>query len=933
MPGSGRLPVLEAISKRWRGRVAAPAESVAGIAVRERLLNAPALVIMCAVVTLALFTLFPRQPAFRDPANLHARDQLSIAYMRVLVRSDPENVALRLSFVKVLTEAGLDVEASAALAIILQNPPAKFAFETGLAHVRLSLQRLYRGGLSEPEVRAVRSDVEQAFYRLLKLANDDAEQDSLLTLARAFGEPAVLAELHERLSADPRLIPERRAMQLGEAAKYRLASNSSLRAAQLWRAAWQVRRLEDLKQSDAELSLRSYLSAAQLGEGLSAAREFLKPAKEQPAPALLGLAADIAQQQGENESARRWLHQLREQQPDDVALSERLLRLELALNNLPGALELALNLRARADLSAEQRELLARTFDWNQQLDHALEQWLPLALAMPTAEREQRAFALSTGLNRDDAVVALVESAMRKRRLRSEEASAYLASGLRRYEPARLQLALDAYLGRQRDDRSVWLVRAQLASARADDAGAVLAWQRVQQLGGLNAAERMLLAREYWRTEQADAALSLLLAISKPDAQFAADYWRLLADVAWYLERDTLARSAYSQILARYAPFDATAIARLFRLAQRNGQRSEIERWAQYGWQQTRDVRYFIALLIQAYRGNDMARLDALLSEANGLNAAESKAVNEQPDYWQYLAERAQAKGRRSEALSALDRLAQLRLHDANVVATVGWTRLAQTPLLKPGIFQLLSTEEFLANNNAELAELMAAMQQTLAQPAPALNWFERALTRRHGDFFWVLAMADDLEWLGCAANANQARLLALNNLAVRQKLFDSGGDNRRFSEQFYGSRDRYFVTAEDEDDLPLWQQVAQVWGLNETGLDNARFYALRWLSPRLNLSEWRDLAAYFVEKDQAALQALVRDIQVRLALSPREPDADLPLSLNEVADTSVKLGKDEALRGPRSEMLSCQRAVQQLQTYSESLPVLPTTTAAAATP
>src|SRR5215217_3067115 len=83
---------------------------------RESLLNAPALMFMTAVVLIAFWVLFPRQPAFRDPANLSAKDALSVAYLRVLVQSDPHNVPLRLSFVQLLTEAGMTDEAVSAIA-------------------------------------------------------------------------------------------------------------------------------------------------------------------------------------------------------------------------------------------------------------------------------------------------------------------------------------------------------------------------------------------------------------------------------------------------------------------------------------------------------------------------------------------------------------------------------------------------------------------------------------------------------------------------------------------------------------------------------------------------------------------------------------------------------------------------------------------------
>ena len=92
---------------------------------RESLLNAPALMFMSAVLLIAFWVLFPRQPAFRDPANLSAKDALSVAYLRVLVQSDPDNAPLRLSFVQLLTDAGMTDEADTAIAPLRHAPESR----------------------------------------------------------------------------------------------------------------------------------------------------------------------------------------------------------------------------------------------------------------------------------------------------------------------------------------------------------------------------------------------------------------------------------------------------------------------------------------------------------------------------------------------------------------------------------------------------------------------------------------------------------------------------------------------------------------------------------------------------------------------------------------------------------------------------------------
>jgi hypothetical protein len=111
---------------------------------RESLLNAPALMFMSAVLLIAFWVLFPRQPAFRDPSNLSAKDALSVAYLRVLVQSDPNNGPLRLSFVQLLTDAGILEEADTAIAPLRNAPESRLTYEIRLADLKLSLQQLYR---------------------------------------------------------------------------------------------------------------------------------------------------------------------------------------------------------------------------------------------------------------------------------------------------------------------------------------------------------------------------------------------------------------------------------------------------------------------------------------------------------------------------------------------------------------------------------------------------------------------------------------------------------------------------------------------------------------------------------------------------------------------------------------------------------------------
>src|SRR5690348_1944323 len=165
---------------------------------RESLLNAPALLFMSAVLLIAFWILFPRQPAFRDPANLSAKDALSVAYLRVLVQSDPKNAPLRLSFVQLLTEADMLDEAAAAIAPLQTASSSTLTYEIRLTDLRLALQQLYRRPESQIE-QALRIRIAELVPSLLHIARDDKELSQVVSLAEQFGEPGLLAETFEHL--------------------------------------------------------------------------------------------------------------------------------------------------------------------------------------------------------------------------------------------------------------------------------------------------------------------------------------------------------------------------------------------------------------------------------------------------------------------------------------------------------------------------------------------------------------------------------------------------------------------------------------------------------------------------------------------------------------------------------------------------------------
>ncbi|NQD37309.1 tetratricopeptide repeat protein [Permianibacter sp. IMCC34836] len=901
---------------------------------RESLLNTPALLIMSAVVVIALYVLFPRQPAFRDPQNLRASDALSIAYLRVLVRSDPDNIPLRLSFVQLLTEAGANDEATEALAPLLVKAPPEHAFEIGLAKTRLQLQLLFLAPAAE-SAQALRTDIGRGFDQLLPLAQKVSEQDLLLVEARKFGDPRVLAALYESLLARVDSSGPRRGRLLSETAALHLAANQPGEAARRWQQAFALLVDADEQRNVALSSLRAFLAAGEPAQALTAAKRFLH--KRTADAELLALAADIAQQNGDDGQALSWLYALRPLQPEDPQLTERLLALELALGDLPAALPLARELTTDVIAGSPRQWLLARAFDWNGLQAESLPHWFALAMTAPDEESETRAFELAVALNDDDKVVQLVEAAALRRPLRGNEAAAYVSSGLRTQEPTRLVATLQNYLqqidagstanggAKPAPDRAAWVALARVQQARGEPLAALQAWQRAEQLAPLKPTERLAIAQAYWRSGQAEPALNSLLPLSSaPPAGQEARYWRLLAEIAWSLERSNVTRTAYQQLLARFAADDKQAIDRLLQLAEQSGDVAATERQALYGWSRLRSREYFVELLELAHQAGDNARLDQLLADAEQQQSRFAK----EPRYWQYRAERAMSRGDIVLGKSSLEKLAALRANDPEVIEAQLWALLAESPASNPAIYLLIERYAGLAAGDPVLAEAMAAAEQTLGRPAEAAVWYLQTLPARKRDLPWLLTVADNLEWLGCTVTANQFRLRSLQQLQVQPVPFPAVAHPARLADYFYGrkffARDLEEVLPEAEDFRDLIEQ----WQL-QTGLDNARQFALHWQQKRLTLSAWEDLADEWQEQNGQEMAKMIQALSAELQLAPEGPLSSnvLPLSLNDVAARARRFGAGRSgslpAPDPTRELPICRQTLEQFSALALPLPVL----------
>ena len=840
---------------------------------------------MSAVLLIAFWVLFPRQPAFRDPSNLSAKDALSVAYLRVLVQSDPGNAPLRLSFVQLLTEAGMIDEAALAIAPLQRAPESGLTYEIDLADLKLSLQQLYRHPPRDVEA-ALRAHIAALVPPLLRIARNDKELNQVVAYAEQFGEPSVLAETFEQLLVIRNETGERKSRWLVFAAKQRMAAGQPELAARNLFQAFALEQTVHKKKEIAKSCLRAYLQAGIDQAALKAAILIQDSVKGDAG--LLTLGADIAEPLADREHALAWLEEASLFLPNDLALAERIVRLQISMGLLSESLPRVAQLHTNLVIGSDRHRLLAHVYDWNSQPDEALTLWLSFARHKADHEAEARAFELSQAKRDNKALMQLMEAVMARRTLTAVEAEAYVKAGLSVAEPSHVEQQLRRHAEHFQNPPATLKALADVLILQGKPRAALALYQEMP--GAESSRQRMEMARLYEEAGNAQKSFELLLQeFDSPSQAHAEEYWLLLAKVSTQLGQDSYASRAYEKALI-LRPNDVEILENLQRLAMRHRDDKKSERLARYGWDRLQRIEDLQRLMRFAWKRQNWGELDHWLSLADEMQSANPTAMEQVPDYWYFQSMRKMTRGQREDARHALRQILRLRGADPEITEAMIWLLLSDKKIDHGSLDTLVQPFRSQSGNQSAvsppLTEALAAAEQMLGKPIQAAVWYLRSLATRPADFLWTLTLADNMEWAGCLANANHTRLHAL-------KLFAAQGFHPaevtyppRLAEYFSGSRDALAQRgngAESKKD-PKWQSVRENWGFTKT-LDNTSYFALQRQRERLSSPAWEKFAGAVRSKDQQAVAAQLRTVSDYLQHRPDElpaPDV-MPLSMDDV--------------------------------------------------
>ena len=885
---------------------------------RSRVLSWSALAGIATLALGALVLVFPRTDLLtilRGESSQGNRD-LSIAYLRNLIRTEPNDLSLQLLLVEKLLE-GDDFSATR-LALTKALPLARTSPEGSASWDRWDLA-LWQTRLAKAQISgdAVESQTAAAelIARLKRRVANPASADAVANAQGIFSSISALSNLqgalgvagsplmaesksiHNLLLARLLTLPNVASKDLARGGALALGDGQFQQSSALFLLARQrtddpATQIQLLKQA-----VRAQLAGGEPRLAWNLAKNALQdlPTGDADHWWLAELALGAAEPREAGLALRKFWpskvslgHLSTTMTPIQVQLAWDIFS---AAGDLPTALQMADAALLQDPGNVIWLERKAQTSEWAGRAPQALASWLVLMkLGQRTAQGDKalgHVFRLAPMLYNDDALLAAWLALAQRRSLSITEAGQVVDL----YEKLGAVDQALAFVRQQpppsgpgtQASPSFWQsAEAKLLERMGRAAEAIEVLERLRQLG-LTASDAMLLANIYLRKGQPPLALRALKSVQRDSNSLDADFWNLLADLAYLAGERGLAIQALDQVIAYGKPqpfqverairlrlngglFDDAALlaARLYpRFAQDNIVYAWLDAISAQG--QATALASLLAQLEPAHRTR-LERSPVFLNRRAGLYVGLKDFALARQDY------------QRSLSLRAGDRPTRVAYF---------WLLIDQqeTSTLQTEINKLSNTER----GNAAFNQVLTAAYQILNQPQRALALMQSVAKSRANDFLWLMNFADVLDKLDRQPQALRVRRHAwpLAQRAAQRPVDAEQGRQAllaklRLADTFAGG----------EAKAQLWRQLGQLlqnskspaekrqaqelvgaWLLSQGRLDSAQSWLWAQHAARVAVPGYQEFALALAQDDKQALTRMLdkADAAGGSRLSPSE--------------------------------------------------------------
>ena len=335
------------------------------------LAGAPLLVGFAFIMGIVMTVVCPTGREYAELSDEKAADAYSIAYLTVLTRADPEDMNLRLVYVRQLSQLGRWDEA---LDVLDHAPPAaresadarELRLELALARARATKE-----GTNERERAFAVVHTALAAHVAALPSTRTSRARELAQLALELEDPGLAARLY--LLAAAAGVPPGRAASLADAGRWFLAAGDGARAAESYEAAV----VEAREPATKTAYLLEAAAALEASRGACAAASRLAgPAATSDDVALVRRATEASRGCAKANDAKMLGRRLVALSKGDSRETKAQVRRELEAGDAAGALALLRQLLGREPSDPALHEATARVAEWAGQPQVALTQWL-----------------------------------------------------------------------------------------------------------------------------------------------------------------------------------------------------------------------------------------------------------------------------------------------------------------------------------------------------------------------------------------------------------------------------------------------------------------------------------------------------------------------------------------------------------------------------
>lgn len=761
---------------------------------RPRLMSAWTLAGFAVVVLIPLVMTFPKQELLQQASQQRLGDMLTVNYLTNLLKTEPGNLELRMLLAEHQIFLGTLEDIPSLIEPALKSSDPAWQAKGLLAEYKYLTKQF----LLSPKNSAQRTELmERRKAVFLRLSGRPWPIPTLVYLAGQadeLHERAISSMIYQTILDSSATVP---VSWFVVSANHYLAEGNYALAAHLYFIARHREHAQSKQREYLLAGLRAMLSGGLYEQAMREMDEHVGNLEDDPETlyALIQAARAANDQSRAVRYAKRLLHLSRlENTPD------RLQQFGLALlgisyanaaadqpessvdgirpyneknyqlayevfignGNLAEAFRVAQAAVRQVPTEAVWHKRLAQVAEWTNKPEIALREWRWLSNHGGGQEALLAVLRLAPALNDYDALLEAWQRVASKQKLNAEqwnnlaglfEQTGRQRAGIKffeqRYAADHLPLQLE--------------IAARLAERSGDDAHANALYSRLLERHGFNSGWLMKIANLYLSKGEYQKAYDLLQKNrGKVDANDLA-YWKVLADLAWQLQRDSDATKSYRR-MAEAGNLAREDFSRLIYLLG-DSQQEEKAALAEMAYRRFGDRDMLLrALEIYAAKKDLLAQKRLFESAANDGKVD----LSDSSRYYLLRAQYLQASGEFQAARADFRHAAALAPDDVNTGNAMLWFLIDahDLPALREMIANIVARGE---QQNPAYWGALAAAYQVLDQPSRAVAYYTRQLKQGGQDFLWLVNYADALEQAQQAGMAERVRRHAW--LQLREQL------------------------------------------------------------------------------------------------------------------------------------------------------------------